>query len=149
MSLPDTVHASAALVGEKGVLIRGASGSGKSSLVLALIDDDPARNALVADDRVALAVANGRLLAAAAPGLKGLIEVRGQGILPRSHVSPVVIDLVVDLAPDSDCPRLPEPADTTAILAGIQIPRVLMPSGAGDKSLRIRHTLFAVRRGNA
>jgi serine kinase of HPr protein (carbohydrate metabolism regulator) len=149
ISLPGTVHASAVLVGERGVLIRGASGSGKSSLVLAMIDADPERNALIADDRVVLAAAHGRLLAEAAPGLEGLVELRGQGILHMPHVSPAVIDLVVDLAPDADCPRLPDEADARTILAGITLPRLLLPVGADGKSLRIRRMLFALEDENA
>lgn len=149
MNLPGTVHASAVLIGERGVLIRGASGSGKSSLVWALIDAEPACNALIADDRVILSAAHGRLLATAAPGLAGLIELRGQGILQMTHVSPAVIDLVVDLAPDADCPRLPEAADGMATLAGITLPRLLLPVGADGKSLRIRRMLFALEIQNA
>ena len=63
MSEPSNVYASAVLVGERGVLIRGAAGSGKSSLALALIAADPAATRLVADDRAVLEAAGGRLLA--------------------------------------------------------------------------------------
>ena len=78
-----TVHASAVLVGARAVLIRGPSGSGKSRLVLDLIDAarrgslDFAR--LVGDDRVHLETAGGRLLVRPAPALAGIIEVRGAG----------------------------------------------------------------------
>ncbi len=141
MTPGDTVHASAALVGERGVLVRGASGSGKSALVLALIADNPAANALVADDRVALAAVNGRIVASVPPALAGLIELRGQGILSQPHVSPAVIDLVVDLAPAADCPRLPEPAETRTSIAGIALPRLMLPIDRHDGVLRIRHAL--------
>lgn len=49
------VHGTAAVVGEAGVLIRGASGAGKSSLALALVDAAAARGLfarLVGDDRI-------------------------------------------------------------------------------------------------
>ena len=136
MSAISTFHASAALVGERGVLIRGASASGKSSLVLALIAGDCLRNALVADDRVVLAAHHGRLVATVPPELAGLIEVRGQGILRRPHVSPVVVDLVVDLAPTAECPRMPEPDERTEIV-GVAVPRLVLPVGQGDGPLRI------------
>ncbi len=109
MSAGATIHASAVLIGEHGVLIRGASGSGKSALLLALIMADAGGNALTADDRVVLAAHDGRLVASVPAELAGLIEVRGQGILKRPHVSPVVIDLVVDLVAGADAPRMPEP----------------------------------------
>ncbi len=136
MSAAATVHASAALVGDHGVLIRGASASGKSSLLLALIMMDGARNALAADDRVVLAAHHGRLVASAPRELAGLIEVRGQGILRRPHVSPVVIDLVVDLLPAPACPRLPDP-DGHAEIAGIALPRLVLPAGQSDGALRV------------
>ena len=59
MSVPATAHASAVVVGGHGVLIRGASGSGKSSLVLGLIDAQSPPAMLVADDRVRLSVRDG------------------------------------------------------------------------------------------
>jgi HPr kinase/phosphorylase len=136
MSAAATVHASAALVHERGVLIRGASGSGKSSLLLQLMMMDGARNALVADDRVRLAAGQGRLVASAPPELAGLIEVRGQGILKRPHVSPAVIDLVVDLMAAADCPRMPEPDERTEI-AGILVPRLRLPVGLSDGAIRV------------
>ncbi len=82
----ETVHASAVLVGEHGVLIRGASGSGKSSLVLGLIDRDPSSTRLIADDRVHLDADRGRLVAAAPDTIAGKLEVRGQGIVEVAHV---------------------------------------------------------------
>jgi serine kinase of HPr protein (carbohydrate metabolism regulator) len=136
MSAIASVHASAALVGEHGVLIRGGSGSGKSALLLALITMDAARNALIADDRVALAAHHGRLVASVPPRLAGLIEVRGQGLLKRPHVSPAVIDLVIDLTAAADCPRMPEADERTAI-DGIALPRLFVPEGQSDGAIRI------------
>ena len=136
MSATATVHAGVALIGDRGVLIRGASGSGKSALLHALIAMDGARNALAADDRVALSAHNGRLVAAVPPRLAGLIELRGQGILRRPHVSPVVVDLVVDLVPTAEAERMPEP-DERAEIAGLSLPRLVLPEGASDGAIRI------------
>ncbi|RAI36158.1 serine/threonine protein kinase, partial [Rhodoplanes roseus] len=52
-----TLHASTVLVGARAVLIRGASGSGKSRLALRLLDAVAAAGGfarLVADDRTAV-----------------------------------------------------------------------------------------------
>ncbi|RUY09959.1 HPr kinase/phosphorylase, partial [Mesorhizobium sp. M7A.F.Ca.US.005.03.2.1] len=35
---PENIHATMVLIGERGILITGASGSGKTGLALALID---------------------------------------------------------------------------------------------------------------
>ncbi len=72
-----SVHASALVAGESGVLIRGPSGAGKSLLTLAMIASARAGGgyaALVAEDRVFLDVAAGRLLARAAAGFERLVE---------------------------------------------------------------------------
>src|ERR1700736_5282813 len=79
-----SVHASAVLVGDRAVLIRGPSGSGKSRLAFDLILAGrtgllpPA--VLVGDDRVHLDTSAGKLLVRPVPELAGLIEIRGLGI---------------------------------------------------------------------
>ena len=68
------VHASAVLVGERGVLMRGVSGTGKSLMALAIVERVRRGGgfaALVADDRVWLEVASDRLIARGAPNLAG------------------------------------------------------------------------------
>ncbi len=137
MTVATTLHASVALVGKRGVLIRGASGSGKSALLLALIAIDPKRNALVADDQTNVAAINGRVVASAPSALAGLIEVRGQGILKRAHVSPVVVDFVVDLAAPDQSPRMPEAEQERTNIVGIVLPRLILPIGVHDGALRV------------
>jgi HPr kinase/phosphorylase len=120
-----TVHASAALIGARGVLIRGPSGAGKSRLALGLIETAPARGIpfarLVGDDRVELEAANGRLLVRPAATLAGLIELRGVGIRRLAYEPCAVVSLVVDLAA-ADGERLPEPH--SAEIDGIALPRL-------------------------
>lgn len=126
-----TVHASAVLVGARAVLIRGASGAGKSRLALGLLDaarDGRLRFArLVGDDRVHLESVNGRLLVRPAQPLAGLIELRGAGLLRRDHEPCAVVGWVVDLDA-ADAQRLPDrqPFD----LHGIKLPRLALASGA-------------------
>ncbi|MDE3114229.1 MAG: aldolase [Pseudomonadota bacterium] len=91
---------------DAGVLILGASGSGKSDLMLRLI---AAGADLVADDRAELTVENGALLAAPPPALAGLIEVRGLGIIALPHCQRARVTLVADLTPGNIASRLPEP----------------------------------------
>ncbi len=120
-----TVHASAVLVGARGVLIRGPSGAGKSRLAWELIE--AARGGavafarLVGDDRVHLQAAGGRLLVRPAEALAGLIELRGVGILRRDHEACAVVGLVVDLAA-ADAGRLPE--RDQSVVEGLSIPRL-------------------------
>ena len=101
----ELVHASAVAIGPRGILIRGASGAGKSGLALRLI----ALGAeLVADDRVILTRRDGGVFASAPAPIRGLIEARGVGLLrterPRAEAE---IALVVDLdfAPAARMPQ--------------------------------------------
>ena len=99
------LHATCVCVDGRAVLIRGASGSGKSSLALQLTGLG-AR--LVADDRTLLTRTDGALVASAPPTIAGLIEARGVGILRLPHVTSAPVVLSVDLD-RTENRRLPEP----------------------------------------
>lgn len=104
MAGAETLHASAVAFGDQGVLIRGASGSGKSALALALI----ARGAhLISDDRTVVRPGSPPVLGPP-PALAGLIEARGVGLIRTECWTDVPLTLLVDLdrGPQS---RLPEP----------------------------------------
>lgn len=127
-----TIHGSVVLMGARGVLIRGPAGSGKSHLVLQALAAAQtglltfAR--LVADDRVELAAAHGRLIARAPAELAGLLEVRGLGIRRTAYEPSAVVTLVFDLA-DPLAQRMPEEQDATTVVEGIRLPRLSIPAG--------------------
>ena len=121
-----TIHASAVLIGPHAVLIRGASGSGKSQLAWQLIDANAAVipfARLVADDRAFVAAHHGRLIVRPAPELAGLLEIRGLGIRRLPYEPAAVIGLVVDLDA-SDAARLPERAGLKTEILGVTLPRL-------------------------
>jgi HPr kinase/phosphorylase len=126
-----TVHASAVLAGARAVLIRGASGTGKSRLALALLQAAQAGSLpfarLVGDDRVHLERSHERLLVRPAAALAGLIEVRGLGIRRLDHEPVAAVGLVVDLAAD-DAERLPPVSDT--VVSGVRLPRLAVAAGS-------------------
>jgi hypothetical protein len=97
------IHASCVAIGSHGVLLLGPSGVGKSDLALRLIDDG-AR--LVADDRTILFVSKRALHAKAPASIKGLIEIRGLGIVELPVRASAKIALVVRLGGEGA--RLPE-----------------------------------------
>jgi serine kinase of HPr protein (carbohydrate metabolism regulator) len=132
-----TVHASAVAIGATGVLIRGESGSGKSSLALGLIMADRKHCRLVADDRVVLAAKDGRLFASTPPEIAGLLEVRGQGLLPFPHLPSAAVGLVVDIVAPRVAPRMPEPSESEAELCGVTVRRLLLPIGIADGPIRV------------
>jgi serine kinase of HPr protein (carbohydrate metabolism regulator) len=123
-----TIHASAVLVGARAVLIRGPAGSGKSRLVLALIEAARAGvipfARLVADDRAHVDAANGRLLVRPAPRLAGLIEARGLGPRHLPFEPMAVVGTIVDLDA-ADAERLP----SSTVINGIMLPRLAVAPG--------------------
>ena len=123
MSETPTIHANCVLCGERGILIRGASGSGKSGFSAALIDRARAAGLfarLVGDDRLYLDAAHGRLIARGHPRLAGLMERRGLGITLEAFATEAVVGLVVDLAADPE--RLPSSDALQSEVAGVALP---------------------------
>lgn len=90
----ETLHATCVAWEGHGVLIKGASGTGKSALGLALMGFGCA---LVADDRVQVVAEGGKLIAQCPPQIAGLIEARGMGILNAQALPKAHITLAVDL----------------------------------------------------
>ena len=127
-----SVHASAVLVGDRGVLIRGPSGAGKSRLAFDLILAGRAGQVppaiLVGDDRVYLDTVGGQLVVRPVPELAGLIEIRGLGIRRCDVVREAVVALVVDLDA-ADAERLPPPEALQTRLNGVLLPRILVGMG--------------------
>ena len=115
-------HASSVALGGRGLLILGASGSGKSSLALHLM---ALGATLVADDRtIASGVSNGDVLLAAPEAIRGRMEARGVGILSAAIEQDVPLALVVDLD-RSETERLPP--DRTISVLGRDFPLLHNP----------------------
>lgn len=120
-SVPLLLHATCVALGPRGVLLRGPSGAGKSDLALRLID----RGAwLVADDQVEVAVEAGELVARCPAAIRGLLEVRGIGLVTMAATRQIPLALVADLVPVSEVPRLP--ADDRVSIADISLSRIAL-----------------------
>lgn len=100
------VHGSCVARNGLGVLLLGASGSGKSDLALRLIDRG---FMLVADDRVDIVEGFAR----APAGLAGLLEVRGVGIVRMAFEARARLGLAVRLGAAGV--RLPEPEEEAGV----------------------------------
>jgi HPr kinase/phosphorylase len=126
-----TVHATCVAVAEGGVLITGPSGAGKSALAQTLVAAARREGVfarLVGDDRIRIEGRHGRLVARPVAAVRGLLEVRGVGLLPVEAEGGAVVRLVVELS--ADAPRLPEDGEAQIVLCGVAIPRFFARTGA-------------------
>ena len=94
MTTPANVHGTAIVIGTRGFLFIGPSGTGKSAVALHCIGEARARGlfaALVSDDQVFVSETNGRLIARAPESIAGLAEVRGAGIVAVKTIEAAVL----------------------------------------------------------
>lgn len=118
----------------RALLIEGASGSGKSSLALALIDRGAA---LVGDDGVLLELRDGRVWALPHPRIAGLLEVRNVGLI-RLPAEEAPVSLIVRL--HAGAPRHVEAPDTT-VLIGASVPLIRLWPDSPVLALRAERAL--------
>lgn len=111
-----TVHGTTVGFKDRGVLVIGPSGSGKSGLALQLL----ALGAdLVADDYSVLQRNDSNVISSCPTALRGKIEARNVGILNSPFVEQVRLHLVIDLQ-HSEVERLPPMRDI--IVLGLSLP---------------------------
>ncbi|MDO8290587.1 MAG: HPr kinase/phosphatase C-terminal domain-containing protein [Parvibaculum sp.] len=121
--MAELLYATCILIGGRGVMLRGPSRSGKSDLAYRLMTG-PLAARLIADDQTLVTVEGDRLLVHAPETLKGLIELRGLGLLQVPFETRAVLHLVVNLVPRDDVPRIAEPAHFS--LCGIDLPMIAL-----------------------
>ena len=131
------LNATCISIDDKGVLVTGPAGAGKSDLALRLIDTG-AR--LVADDQTELHIENNELIAGAPKSIKGLFEVRHVGLLRLPSVASVRVALYIELALlHEKLERLPETDTITLLDRPLQ--RFKLPSFAASTPAKIRAIL--------
>lgn len=122
MIRPETRHAGLIALRQNGfwlgALIEGPSGVGKSDLALRALD---AGFRLVADDRVVVFAAGGKLYGKPPETLAGLLEVRGLGVIDTAALPVCEIALLVRCVDDpAAVERLPDPRAET--VTGVSVP---------------------------
>lgn len=137
----ERLHATAIAVGQRAIIIRGPSGSGKSDLALRCLTlpSSPliaSTARLVADDQV-LVTRDGVSLTVSAPqALLGRLEVRGLGILEVDPSPEAKAILIVDLVEKATIDRYPDPWPTADLL-GLTLPRLYVSAFEASAPLKL------------
>lgn len=134
------IHASCVELVGRGVAVVGPSGSGKSDLVVRLLD---AGAALVADDQLLVERREAALFGRAPPRLAGLLEVRGLGIMKLPFRVETRLALVVELDPTGAVARLPEPQAYP--LLGLDLPRLRLDPRPASAAAVVKLALTTTR----
>lgn len=109
-SRPVNLHGTAVVIGTRGILFTGPSGSGKSAMAFLCMTEarrQGAYAALVADDQVFVSRLENSLIAERPASIAGLMEIRGSGIVTVESAEKAVIDLVVRMVSVPSDDRLP------------------------------------------
>jgi len=139
-------HATAVVLRETGLLLRGGSGAGKSALSMELLAEARRRGefaSLVGDDRVALENCKGRLIARPHRAISGSVEVRGAGIVSVAFERGAVIRGLVELATaeeEVDQARRTELQWELEEICGVLVPT--LPLERRDWLSRVKIALF-------
>lgn len=121
------------------VLLRGLSGAGKSDLACRLID---AGGVLISDDQVALVRRQDKIYADCVDAIRGLLEVRGVGLLQYPVAATTRLRLVIDLVKKEEVPRLPEWGEVDIL--GVHIPRLKLYAFEISSCLKVARAMEVV-----
>jgi HPr kinase/phosphorylase len=138
MSETVRLYATAVTIDGSGVLLRGASGAGKSDLALRLID---AGARLVADDQSELHRRGDSIIVRAPATIAGLVEVRGIGIIRLDELTEAPVALLVDLVPAESVERLPERRSERVL--GVALPLIAVSPFEASAPAKLRLLLRA------
>jgi serine kinase of HPr protein (carbohydrate metabolism regulator) len=123
---------------DNGILIEGKSGSGKTSLMMGLLERARIENipaSFICDDQAMLTV-NGEALIAEAPKMiAGKAELPGHGIIQMPHCGSTSIKQVFRLVPDEMVERMPKPGFSSHL--GRPLPLTMLPERHENRSVRI------------
>ena len=114
----ENIHSSSVELDGKAILIKGESGSGKSSLALKLI---MLGAKLIADDQTTVFINKGEVFLRAPSSLPFGLEIRGVGIISPPRCKKAKLKLVIDLS-EVETSRLPSLHERRIDILGYSFP---------------------------
>lgn len=136
------IHGTALTIEDSGLLILGASGSGKSDLALRLID---AGATLIADDVTVCKRENNEIFMFCDESIRGIIEVRGIGLVKVPYVEGIKLNMVIKLT-DKEIERFPLEKEFYRLLL-IKIPLIKINPKELSANAKIKLKLFELKNG--
>lgn len=136
------IHGTALAIEDSGLLILGPSGSGKSDLALRLIDSGAT---LVADDITICKRENNEIFMFCDDSIKGIIEVRGIGLVKVPYVEGIKLKMVIKLI-DQKIERFPLEKEFYKLLS-IKKPLIKINPKELSANAKIKLKLFELKNG--
>ena len=138
------LHGTSVALGDRAVLLRGASGTGKSDLAYRFLKLPTECSGealhLIADDQVNL-VRTGNVIQVSPPAtIAGQLELRNIGILKMPYLAHVELGFIVDLRAQSEIARMPDWTRTEELL-GLPIPVIALAPFEASAALKL-HAAF-------
>ena len=134
------VHGTCVELGGVGILLLGPSGSGKSDLALRVID---CGGALIADDQVSIECVSGCLVAHAPAELRGILEVRGIGLVDLPFSQQTSVSVVFELVKRGEVERMPRSKHWECL--GVKVPSYRIDPLSASACAKIRLVADGVR----
>ncbi len=138
LATSDSLHGGLISIYDKGVLIRGDSGMGKSEIALELVKRG---HQLVADDRVDCYRIHNKIVGKSPDLLRGMLEIRGIGIINvqrmfgiASIIPKAEVNLEISLvkwADNADYDRVGLEEKKFDSILGVDIPKIIIPVREG------------------
>lgn len=142
MGTPDlkqqSIHATAVAIKERGILIVGPSGSGKSDLALRLIDRGAT---LISDDQVIASRQERTIVLNPPANIAGKIELYSVGIFDVPFVKDINLSMIVQLAPNSE--RYPLDRQTRSCLE-LEVPLITLDGQTSSSPIKVEMALSLI-----